>query len=400
MKKNFIALASEGLLKRRILSKKEFIDKTFFLTFALILFSILPAAVNSLAQEKLFLKKAFKNDFLIGTAINERQFSGKDSIGISIIKPQFNSISPENVLKWQSVHPKPDSFNFGPSDLYVEFGERNKMFIIGHTLVWQFQTPRWVFEDENGKPVDRETLLERMHNHIKTVVGRYKGRIEGWDVVNEALNEDGSLKQTPWMKIIGEDYIEKAFEYAHEADPDAELYYNDYSLENKPKRDGAVKLIKKLKSEGIFISGIGDQMHAKMDWPEPLQVDSMLVDFDNIGIRVSITELDISVLPYKNINRSANISLNYEMNAELNPYKNGLPDSVEVELANRYAGLFKVLVQHKDLVERVTFWGVRDSDSWLNFWPVRGRTDYPLLFDRQGEPKLAFYKVIKTAGAN
>jgi endo-1,4-beta-xylanase len=370
-----------------------------FWIYFLMSLSIFMATGKTFAQEQFFLKYAYKNHFLIGSAINRWQYSGKDSIGVEIIKRQFNSVTPENDLKWESVHPKKGIYNFEPADQYVEFGEKNKMFIVGHTLVWQHQTPKWVFEEENGKSVDRETLLNRMKDHIYTVMGRYKGRIQGWDVVNEALNEDGSLRQSPWMKIIGEDYIEKAFEYAHEADPEAELYYNDYSLENKPKRDGAVRLLKKLKEKGVFVSGIGDQMHAKMDWPDTSQIDSMLVDFENIGTKVMITELDINVLPYKNISRSADVTLNFKVDEKLNPYKDGLPDSVNIALANRYADIFKVLVKHQNIVERVTFWGVRDSDSWLNNWPIRGRTDYPLLFDRQGEPKLAFYKVIKISGA-
>jgi endo-1,4-beta-xylanase len=352
------------------------------------------------AQENTTLKDVFKNDFLIGAAINQWQIMGKDTIGDKIVETQFNSISPENVLKWGPVNPEPGKYNFGPADRYVDFGEKYNMFIIGHNLVWHSQTPRWVFQDDNGNPADRETLLKRMHDHISTVVGRYKGKIKGWDVVNEALNEDGTLRKSPWMKIIGDDYIEKAFEFAHEADPDAELYYNDYSLENKPKRDGAIKLIKELQQKGIHITGIGDQMHIQMDWPSLAQVDSMMNDFGKLGIKVMMTELDISVLPNPGNNYGADISQNYELQKKLNPYKDGLPDSVSQALADRYASIFKVLEKHSDIISRVTFWGVRDGDSWLNNWPVRGRTNYPLLFDRSGKPKAAFYEVIKTMEGN
>ena len=365
-----------------------------------IIIFILCINIKSFSQQEPTLKDAFKDDFYIGTAVNIFQLSGRDSLGINIIETQFNSITPENVLKWDRVHPKPDTYNFEPADKYVELGEKNHMFIIGHTLVWHSQTPRWVFTDSIGNAVSREVLLKRMHDHIQTVVGRYKGKINGWDVVNEALNEDGSLRQSPWMKIIGEDFIEKAFEYAHEADPDAELNYNDYSLENKQKRDGAIKLIKKLKAEGVPITGIGDQMHAKMDWPSIMQIDSMLTDFKQLGIKVMITELDMDVLPSRHRNHTAEVSLNYQNSPDLNPYKNGLPDSVNIALANRYADFFKVFIKYKDIISRVTFWGVRDSNSWLNNWPVRGRTNYPLLFDRNGKPKLAFYKVIDVANTN
>ncbi len=182
------------------------------------------------------LKDVFGDCFRIGAAINPSQFMERNAMETALLEQQFNSISPENVLKWQSVHPAPDAYNFAPADAYVAFGEANHMFIIGHTLVWHNQTPKWVFEDDKGQPLSREALLTRMHDHIRTVVGRYKGRINGWDVVNEAVDEDGTLRQSPWMKIIGEDYIAKAYEFAHEADPSAELYYNDYSLENEAKR--------------------------------------------------------------------------------------------------------------------------------------------------------------------
>ena len=364
--------------------------------------AILVASLNqiSFSQAEPSLKDAFKKDFLIGAAINYAQFSGKDTIGDRIIETQFNTTSPENVLKWESVHPEPGVYNFKRADEYVAFGESNHMFIIGHTLVWHHQTPGWVFEDSSGKPLDRQELLKRMHDHIQTVVGRYKGKIKGWDVVNEALNEDGTLRQSPWMKIIGSDYIEKAFQYAHEADPDAELYYNDYSLENKAKREGAVRLITKLKSDGIHISGIGNQMHAKMDWPAISQIDSTLSEFSKLGIKVMITELDIDALPYQQENHTAEVSLRYQNNPKLNPYKNGLPDSVNIEMADRYADFFKTFIKYKNVISRVTFWGVRDSDSWLNNWPVPGRTNYPLVFDRNGKPKLSFYKIIKVAEAH
>src|SRR3954469_11846612 len=199
------------------------------------------------------LKDVFKQDFLIGAALNPNQFSGRDARGVGIIVNHFNSITPENVLKWALVHPRPDTYSFDGPDTYVTFGEKHHMFIIGHTLIWHNQTPAWVFQDEKGNQVDRETLLKRMRDHIHTVVGRYQGRIKGWDVVNEALNEDGTLRQSPWLKIIGEDYLVKAFQFAHEADPDAQLYYNDYSLENEAKRKGAVQLITKLKASGILV---------------------------------------------------------------------------------------------------------------------------------------------------
>jgi endo-1,4-beta-xylanase len=343
------------------------------------------------------LRDAFRKDFLIGAAINQNQFFERDTRGVSIISSQFNSITPENVLKWESVHPQPGTYRFEGPDRYVAFGEKYRMFIIGHTLIWHNQTPRWVFQDDKGNPVDRDTLLSRMREHIQTVVGRYKGRIKGWDVVNEALNEDGTMRQSPWLKIIGEDYLQKAFEFAHEADPNAQLYYNDYSLENEAKRNGAIELIKKLKAAGVPIHAVGLQGHDKLDWPSVEQQDATIAAFAKLGIKVNITELDIDVLPRAVRSQGAEVTLNAENSAQLNPYPNGLPDSMQQTLAKRYADLFAVFVKHRDAIERVTFWGVADGDSWLNNWPVRGRTSYPLLFDRAGQPKPAFDAVVKTS---
>jgi endo-1,4-beta-xylanase len=346
------------------------------------------------------LKDVFKQDFLIGAALNPNQFSGRDARGVGIIVNHFNSITPENVLKWALVHPRPDTYSFDEPDTYVTFGEKHHMFIIGHTLVWHNQTPGWVFQDEKGNQVDRETLLKRMRDHIHTVVGRYQGRIKGWDVVNEALNEDGTLRQTPWLKIIGEDYLVKAFQFAHEADPNAQLYYNDYSLENEAKRKGAVQLITKLKASGVPVYAVGLQGHDKLDWPTVQQQEATIAAFASLGIKVNITELDIDVLPRAVRSQGAEVTLTAENNDKLNPYAQSLPDAIQQNLAERYASLFRVFVKYRDVIDRVTFWGVIDGDSWLNNWPVRGRTSYPLLFDRAGQPKPAFYAVTKSRIAN
>ena len=349
------------------------------------------------ASAQTTLKEAFKGRFLIGASLNKEQFNGEDARGATIVKEQFNTISPENVLKWESIHPAEGRFDFSGADRYVEFGEANKMFIVGHTLVWHNQTPKWVFEDGTGKPASREQLLARLREHIMTVVGRYKGRIHGWDVVNEALDEDGTLRKSPWLTIVGEDYLVKAFQWAHEADPKAELYYNDYSLENEPKRKGAIELIKKLQAAKVPIKAVGLQGHNKMDWPSLEQQDVTIEEFKKLGIKVAITELDIDVLPRASDHRGADITLNYELQAKLNPFAKGFPAQNDQALARRYADLFKVYLKHADAIDRITFWCVTDGDSWLNDWPVRGRSNYPLLFDRSGRPKPAFGAVLETA---
>ena len=342
------------------------------------------------------LKDVFAKHFLIGAAVNTAQVSSEDRPDTRLLKRHFNSITPENSMKWGSIHPQPDQYDFSEADRYVSFGEKNGMVVIGHTLVWHSQTPDWVFKDADGKPATREFLLARMEKHIRTVVGRYKGRIRGWDVVNEALDDNGELRQSRWLKIIGEDYIVKAFEFAHAADPDAELYYNDYSLEDSARRNGAVALIRTLQAKGVKVSGIGTQTHAKMDWPTPKMVEDTITAFGALGVKVMITELDVDVLPAATSNLGADISLRIESNPKLNPYAAGFPEAGQAALARRYAEFFAVYVKHSDIVDRVTFWGITDGDSWLNYWPVPGRSNHPLLFDREGKPKPAYSSVIRT----
>jgi endo-1,4-beta-xylanase len=310
---------------------------------------------------------------------------------------QFNSITPENSLKWENVHPKEGKFNFEPVDSLVAFGERNKMFIIGHTLIWHSQVPKWVFEAENGEPASRDLLLKRMKEHILTVVGRYKGKIKGWDVINEGIEDNGGMRSSMWYEIIGEEYIEKAFAWAHEADPEAELYYNDYNMFNKNKCKTVVSIVKKMKSKGIKIDGIGLQGHWGLDYPPLDELDGALKAYSELGIKLMITEMDLDMLPSPGNYTGAEISKNFELKKELNPFKDGLPDSMQTVIANRYADFFSLFNKYKDNISRITFWGVSDADSWRNNWPVFGRTAYPLLFDRNMKPKKAFYSVIKTA---
>jgi len=360
---------------------------------ALIPFFLIATAV----AQQTTLKDAYQGCFLVGAALAPAQFTGEDLPETQLVKAQFNSISPENVLKWEVVHPQPATYDFSLADRYVEFGQQTHMFIIGHNLVWHSQVPKWVFEDNDGKPVSRKVLLRRMRDHIRKVVGRYKGRINGWDVVNEALNEDGTLRQSSWLKIVGDDYIEKAFRYAHEADPQAQLYYNDYSLENEAKRRGALELVRDLKAKGVPITGIGLQDHVSLDSPTTDEIERTITEFGKLNVKVMITELDVDLLPWPASSQTADVSLYVAADPKLNPYADGLPENVQQALSRRYADLFGVYTKHCGLVTRVTFWGVTDKDSWKNNWPVKGRTNYPLLFDRNAHPKPAFDTVIELA---
>ena len=342
------------------------------------------------------LKEAFKDDFLVGAALNTAQAAGH-SRSNPLIEAQFNAIAPENCLKWEYVHPLPDKYDFSDADTYVDYGARHGMFAVGHVLIWHNQTPAWVFRDGNGGMLDRDSLLARMRDHIHAVVGRYRGRIGSWDVINEPIDEDGSMRKTLWYRIVGEDYVAKAFQFAREADPDALLLYNDYSIESPAKRKGADALIAKLKAEGAPITSVGLQGHYNLNFPSLDELDDTIADFEKMGLKVPMTELDIDVLPAAT--NTADVAFRMGQDPALNPYAGGLPDEVQDRLAQRYADVFRILVRHRGVVDRVTFWGVTDGDSWKNNWPVRGRTNYPLLFDRAYQPKPAFYAVIKEAAA-
>jgi endo-1,4-beta-xylanase len=267
------------------------------------------------------------------------------------------------------------------------------MFVVGHVLLWHQQTPAWVFAGEAGKALDREALLGRLRGHIATVVGRYRGRIGGWDVVNEALDDDGALRRTPWLEAIGEDYIAKAFEFAHEADPDAELYYNDYNLWKPAKRDAAVRLVHGLKAQGLRVDGIGEQAHWGIDDPPLQAIDDALAAFRASGARPLITELDMDVLPRDPEMWGADLSKKATIRAATNIYPNGLPDAMQERLARRYADVFTLFLKHD--VGRVTLWGLTDAMSWLNNFPIPGRVNYPLLWGRDGREKPAFDAVVE-----
>jgi endo-1,4-beta-xylanase len=340
------------------------------------------------------LKEAFKKDFLVGAAIGTDQALGKEPRALELVAEQFNTITPENLLKWQEVHPQPQHYDFTAADKFVEFGRKHHMFIVGHNLVWHNQTPPWVFEGETGAALTREALIARMREHIQSVVGRYRDQINGWDVVNEALADDGSMRKTKWQQTIGDEYLEDAFRFAHEADPKAELYYNDYNEWHPEKRRAIKALVQKLKREKIRIDGIGLQGHWGLDYPSTKEIDAMLSDYATLGVKLMITELDITVLPDPASARGAETTRNVSARKELNPYPDGLPTSMQQRLAERYTEIFRIFVKHTDHLVRVTFWGVHDGQSWRNNWPVRGRTDYPLLFDRQLHPKPAYNAVL------
>lgn len=371
----------------------------FYLSFVVIVFLFTGCNNNHKNQKSPSIESlsdAYQDDFKIGVALNRVQVSGEIPQATSLIEQHFNSITPENLLKWERVHPNPDEYNFAPADTFVEFGEENEMFIVGHTLIWHSQVPDWVFETRNGAPLEREALLQRMKDHIDTVAGRYNGRIDGWDVVNEAVLDDGGMRESKWFKLVGEDYVQKAFQYADEAAPETELYYNDYNLWIPEKREAAIALVKSLQENNIRIDGIGMQAHLKIDTPSVEMMEESILAFSELGLKVMITELDIDVLPREE-QVNAELPENGFIPESLNPFKESLPDSMQQKLANRYASLFELFKKHSDNIGRVTFWGLNDGQSWLNNFPVRERTNYPLVFDREFEAKPAFEALLDVA---
>jgi endo-1,4-beta-xylanase len=404
--------------------------------FSLLTSALLAFGAAARSADMPTLKDAYKDYFYVGVAINRTiamsaavradnvnrniQAVNKDA---ALVKEQFDQISPENDLKWEVIQPRegPDGYNFGPADAYVNFGLSNNMYIVGHTLVWHSQTPPWVFAGTNLPPqptnvattggtntntpargrfggrgfgfnmntphASREELLQRMHDHIATVVGRYKGKIKVWDVVNEAIadgNGTNILRVSPWSQIIGPDFIAKAFEYAHEADPDAILRYNDYSLENPVKRQKLITLIKSLLDQHVPVMAIGSQTHVSVSGPSFEEEDAALTDLEQLGLQIHITELDVNGAQGGQRNAGADVANNAATT------QGGLVDSVNQRLADEYAALFRAFIKHHNSVKVVTFWGINDGVSWR-------RQGSPLLFDANDQPKPAFNAVIAEA---
>lgn len=371
------------------------------------------------------LKEAYGDHFYIGAAINRTIATGTavkaDNVDrtldqvkadTALVLAHYNQIVNENDLKWVMIQPNPgpEGYDFPPADAFVEFGLKNDLYLVGHTLVWHSQVPGWLFQAdpfEAPDPVDeaaaqrpggrrrrvtysgpratREQLLERMRDHIHTVVGRYKGKIKVWDVVNEALADGGSdvLRSTPWTQIIGPDFIAKAFEYAHEADPDAILRYNDYGLENPGKRQKLFTLIRQLQAQNVPVHAIGTQTHINVSTTFET-MDRTLAELASLGLPVHITELDVNAAVRGQQTTSADITGSAERT------QGGVVSEADRRQAEAYANLFRAIMKHKDSVKMVTFWGANDAVSWL----ARGT---PLLFDGDNQPKPAFDAVIRVA---
>ncbi|ABD81893.1 endo-1,4-beta-xylanase [Saccharophagus degradans] len=353
-------------------------------------FVALPAVARALPG----LATKFRDQFYVGTAVSARSLNTPSGAFAATVAHQFNALTAENAMKPALLQPQMGEWRWQDADAIVRFAEQHQMLMHGHTLVWHSQTPDWFFQNKQGEPADKATLYRRQEEYINAVVGRYKGRVHSWDVVNEAEDEGKGWRKSHWYNICGPEFMERAFRLAHAADPKAHLCYNDYNMHLPQKREFLVKLFKDYIKRGVPIHGVGLQGHVGLDYPSLDELEKTIVAMADLGLKVHITELDVDVLPAPWQLASADISTKFEYDKSLNPYVDGLPDAVNQQLSARYVELFKLFIKHQQHIGRVTFWGVGDGDSWKNNFPVPGRTNYPLLFDRNLKPKPAYNALV------
>ena len=357
-----------------------------------VLFSFTPAFIhNNIGGYKTAqsdtgkgLNDYYKNYFTIGVAISSRSIINKEEA--NLITHQFGSITPENAMKMGPIHPKENEYFWKDADSIVAFAQAHHLKIRGHNLCWHEQTPSWFFKDASGNLVTKEVLLQRLKDHITTVVNRYKGKIYAWDVVNEAIddNPNNFLRNSLFYQICGEDFIVKAFEYAHAADPKAILFYNDYNTERKEKADRIYTLLKKLKDKGVPINAVGLQGHWSIFEPTQNELEYTINKFVSLGLKIQVTELDVSIYKWEKEKRKKAAT-----DADV------LTPELEQAQAEKYKMLFATFRKYKNDITGITFWNTSDKSSWLDNYPVTGRKNYPLLFDVNYQPKKAFWEVVK-----
>ncbi|HEY3405483.1 MAG TPA: endo-1,4-beta-xylanase [Ohtaekwangia sp.] len=329
------------------------------------------------------MKDYYADYFPIGVAVSPGALKTDEA---RLITQEFNSITAENAMKMGPIHPKENEYFWTNADSIVAFAQRNNMKLRGHTLCWHNQAPKWMFTDAKGDTVSKDVLLQRLKDHITTVVSRYKGKIYAWDVVNEVISDKAGefYRPSAWYKICGEDYIAKAFQYAHAADPQAILFYNDYNEIDPVKREKIFKMVMELKAAGVPIHGVGLQAHWAINEPSAEQLDKTLARFAETGLKLQITELDISVYPKEHNAR--------ERKSE--DFDTTFGSEKAQKQKEVYKMCFEAFRKYKQYISGVTFWNISDRSSWLDNFPVRGRKDYPLLFDNNLNPKEAYREVV------
>jgi endo-1,4-beta-xylanase len=339
--------------------------------------------VTATVQEK-GLKDYYDKYFPVGAAVTPQNLRGADSL---LLVTHFNSLTAENAMKMGPIHPAEDRWNWAPADAIVQFAQDHGMKMRGHTLCWHTQAPGWLFRDSAGKQVSKEVLLLRLKNHINEVVNRYKGKIYAWDVVNEVISDNDSsfYRNSIWYQVCGEDFIVKAFEYAHAADPKAILFYNDYDTEDPKKRERIYTMLKKLIAAKVPVHGVGLQGHWNIyDADLGRELAASIEKFASLGLKVQVTELDISVYRSEASRRQKRADETDTFTPEQ-----------EQKQFEQYKIVFDTFRKYKGKLTGITFWNVSDRRSWLDNFPVAGRKNYPLLFDRENKPKRAYYEVVK-----
>ena len=340
------------------------------------------------------LQAKFGRQFIVGVALGGQVPDDYTAAERKLILEQFGSVTPENCMKMTAIQPREGEFHFEQADALVAFAAKNGLRVVGHTLIWakDERTPPWMFLD-GDKPASRDLVLERMRTHIRTVVSRYRGKVSSWDVVNEVL-DDGEpyLRTSKWVTIAGTEFVARAFEWAHEADPDAVLVYNDYNVELPRKREKLLRLIQELRDQGVPLGAIGIQGHWEIDRIPLHDIDALLASMKELGLKVMVSELDLGLVP-----RGiwwADGGKRREEIAKTNPLREGCPPELLERQASQYAELFRLFRNHSGSIGRITFWDLHDGRSWLNAFPWR-HTEYPLLFDRAARPKPAFRAVME-----
>lgn len=306
-------------------------------------------------------------------------------IEMGVVPSEFNCVTAENCMKSEVISPKKGIFDFVLADQFVQYAQKHNLTIIAHAPIWHSQCAKWLCHNEDGSLVSKDQLKENMRLYINTVYGHFRGKIKGYDVVNEAIEDDGSYRNSDFYKIMGEEFIDWAFQCAQEADPNTELYYNDYSMAEPGKRATVVKMIQRLKSKGIRIDAVGLQTHIGMDFPDFKEYEKSIKAFVDAGVDVQLTETDMSILP--NPYTGADVSTRFDYTPEKDPYKDGITADQLKPWQKRFKELFAIINKYSKNVKRVTFWGITDASSWKNDFPIKGRTDYPLPFDREGKFK-------------
>lgn len=358
------------------------------------------------------LKEAYRDYWRTGVSVNQwevkaetkpmanHDYTGMVSLdqtaNFPTVVEHFGWIVPENCMKMEVLHPQEGIYDFTLGDQLVEKARQNGLEVIGHCLIWHSQCAPWFFTDENGKQVSADVLKKRMKEHIYTVLGHYRGKVKAWDVVNEAFEDDGSFRRSKFYEILGEDFIPLAFQYAHEADPNIELYYNDYSMNKASKIDAIVNFFRPLIAKGLPIDAIGCQAHMILEPNDYIaEYDHAIKAIASLGIKAQFTELDLSVLPNPYGFSGANISDRFAYSPETDPYTAGIPAEKEAEFDNFWIDFYKMLINNKESILRVNFWCTNDANSWRNDFPIRGRHDYATLFDRNCKAKPLVGKLIE-----